>query len=52
MAQRNSRLIGGVYRTGQVMSTEGPLTTCTAYNHNTDDVVGLFILEAPPTFSP
>lgn len=52
MAQRNSRLIGGVYRTGQVMSTEGPLMTCTAYNHNTDDMVGLFILEAPSIFHP
>lgn len=52
MAQRDSRLIGGVYRIGQVMSTRGPLTTCTAYNRNTDDMVGLFILEAPSVFHP
>lgn len=50
MAQRDSRLIGGVYRIGQVMSTKGLLTTCTAYNRNTDDMVGLFILEIPPVF--
>lgn len=52
MAQRDSRLIGGVYRIGQVMSTGGQLTTCMAYNRNTDDMVGLFILEAPSVFQP
>ena len=52
MTQRDSRLIGGVYRIGQAMSTRGLLTTCTAYNRNTDDMVGLFILEAPSVFHP
>lgn len=52
MAQRDSRLIGGIYRTGQVLSTAGLLTTCTAYNRNTDDMVGLFILEVPQLFQP
>jgi serine/threonine protein kinase len=44
MAQRDTRLIGGIYRTGQVITTGGILTTCTAYNHNTNDVVGLYII--------
>jgi serine/threonine protein kinase len=50
MAQRDSRLVGGIYRMGQVIVAGGMLTTCTAYNHITNDVVGLFIIEAPPYF--
>lgn len=50
MAQRDSRLVGGVYRMGQVIGAGGMLTTCTAYNHITNDVVGLFIIDTPPYF--
>ncbi|GER86034.1 hypothetical protein KDW_01960 [Dictyobacter vulcani] len=42
-------MIGGVYRIGQQMTTGGLLTTATAYNHNTNDVVGLYVVEIPPT---
>jgi len=49
MAQRDPRLIGGVYRTGQVITSSGVLTHYTAYDRNTNDVVGLFLLELPPT---
>ncbi len=44
MAQRDARLVGGIYRTGQVITTGGMLTTYTAYNHNTNDVVGLYVI--------
>lgn len=52
MSQRDTKLIGGVYRVGQVVTTRGILTTCTAYNRNTNDVVGLFVIEVPPVFHP
>ncbi len=48
MSQRDSRLVGGVYRIGPVMTSGGILTTCTAYNRNTNDVVGLIVIETPP----
>lgn len=52
MSQRNSRLIAGVYQVGQ-MITSGPLlATYTAYNRNTSDVVGLLVIQLPPTFDP
>jgi serine/threonine protein kinase len=44
MTQYDARLIGGIYRTGQVFTTGGMLTTYTAYNHNTNDVVGLYVI--------
>jgi serine/threonine protein kinase len=44
MAQRDTRLVGGVYRTGQVITSGGMLTSYTAYNHNTNDVVGLYVI--------
>lgn len=50
MSQRDTKFIGGVYRVGQVVATKGILTTYTAYNHNTNDVVGLFVIEIPPVF--
>ncbi len=50
MSQRDAKLIGGVYRVGQVIATAGLLTTCTAHNRNTNDVVGLFIVDVPPIF--
>jgi len=52
MAQRDPRLIGGVYRAGQAISSSDVLTHYTAYNRNTNDVVGLFVLELPPTIEP
>jgi serine/threonine protein kinase len=45
VTQQIRRLIGGVYRVGQVITREGMLTTCTAYNRNTNDVVGLVVIE-------
>jgi len=50
MAQRDSRLVGGVYRMGQVIAAGGMLTTCMAYNHNTNDVVGLVVIDVPAYF--
>jgi len=52
MAQRDPRLIGGVYRVGQAIATSDVLTHYTAYNRNTNDVVGLFVLELPPAIEP
>ncbi|GLV56433.1 hypothetical protein KDH_32740 [Dictyobacter sp. S3.2.2.5] len=49
MPQRDTRLIGGVYRIGQTITSGGMLTTATAYNHNTNDVVGLYVLDIPST---
>jgi serine/threonine protein kinase len=49
MMQRDPRLIGGVYRTGQVITSSDVLTQYTAYDRNTNDVVGLFLVELPPT---
>jgi serine/threonine protein kinase len=50
MMQRNTRSIGGVYQVGQ-MITSGPfLQTYTAYNRNTNDVVGLLVIALPPAF--
>lgn len=52
MSQRDTKVIGSVYRIGQIVATKGLLTTCTAYNRNTNDVVGLFVIEVPPVFHP
>ncbi|HZO71890.1 MAG TPA: FHA domain-containing protein [Ktedonobacteraceae bacterium] len=49
MPQRDARLVGGVYRVGQVIASSEILTICTAYNRNTSDVVGLSIIEIPAT---
>ena len=49
-ARKNPRLIGGVYQVGQVITTGPILTVYTAYNRNTNDVVGLLVLELPPQF--
>ncbi len=50
--QRQSRLIGGVYQVGQVITTGSFLTMYTAYNRNTSDVVGLLVIDLPPTLEP
>ncbi|MBA2678620.1 MAG: protein kinase [Ktedonobacteraceae bacterium] len=47
MPQRDHRSIGGLYRTGQVVATSSMFTTYTAYDSNTNDVVGLYVIEAP-----
>jgi serine/threonine protein kinase len=45
MPQRDARPIGGVYHLGQQITAGGMLTTYTAYNRNTNDVVGLHVIE-------
>jgi serine/threonine protein kinase len=52
MPQRDPRLIGGVYRMGQAITSSDVLTHYTAYNRNTNDVVGLFVLELPTAIEP
>src|SRR3989442_12647299 len=47
MAQRNARPVGGIYQVGQVITSGGGLTSYTAYNRNTNDVVGLLLVEFP-----
>lgn len=49
-AQNNPRLIGGIYQMGQLITTGPMLSTYTAYNRNTTDVVGLLVFELPPMF--
>jgi len=49
MAQRDTKLIGGVYLIGQVITSGQMLSMYTAYNRNTNDVVGLLVIEFPPT---
>ncbi len=48
MAQRNARPVGGIYQIGQVITSGGMLTSYTAYNRNTNDVVGLLMVEFAP----
>lgn len=50
MSQRNARVIGGIYQIGQVVTSGGMLSSYTAYNRNTGDVVGLTVIEYPPAF--
>lgn len=52
MIQRNARLIAGVYQVGQVLTAGPLLTTYSAYNRNTSDVVGLLVIDLPPTSDP
>jgi len=52
MIQRNARLIAGVYQVGQIMTSGPLLTTCSAYNRNTSDVVGLLVIELAPASDP
>lgn len=52
MVQRSSRLIAGIYHVGQILSSGPLLTTCTAYNRNTSDVVGLQIVALPAGYNP
>lgn len=50
MSQRNSRLVAGVYQVGQVITSGPLLSTYSAYNRNTNDVVGLLIIKLPLAF--
>lgn len=50
MALRDSRLIGGNYRLGSALTTSGMLSTYTATNLQTLDMVGIFVIEFPPSF--
>ncbi len=52
MSQRDSRLIGGIYMVGQVITSGGMLSSYTAYNRNTSDVVGLQVVQFTHTFDP
>jgi len=47
-ARKNPRLIGGVYQVGEVIASSPTLTTYTAYNRNTSEVVGLEAFDLPP----
>ncbi|HYX48817.1 MAG TPA: protein kinase, partial [Ktedonobacteraceae bacterium] len=51
-ARKNPRLIGGVYQVGQVITDGMMLTSYTAYNRNTNDVVGLFVFDLLPHIEP
>jgi len=42
------RQIGGIYQIGQKIIAENGISMYTAYNRNTNDVVGLYVLELPP----
>jgi serine/threonine protein kinase len=46
-----SRQIGGTYFIGQTITVNNAISTYTAYNRNTNDIVGLYVLEFPPTIS-
>lgn len=52
MTQRNPRLIAGVYQVGQVITSGPLLTSYSAYNRNTSDVVGLLVIELSPQLDP
>lgn len=52
MAQRNPRLVAGVYQVGQVIASAPPLVSYSAYNRNTNDVVGLLVIDLPPSVDP
>src|SRR6266487_1289374 len=41
------RQVGDIYLIGQVIRAGNPLNIYTAYNRNTNDVVGLYVLELP-----
>lgn len=52
MTQRNSRLVAGVYQVGQVIASAPPLTSYSAYNRNTNGVVGLLVINLLPSADP
>ncbi len=52
MTQRNTRLVAGVYQVGQVISASPPLVSYSAYNRNTNGVVGLLVIDLLPSVDP
>jgi serine/threonine protein kinase len=50
--QNAQRQVGGIYLIGQVITAGHVINTYTAYNRNTNDVVGLSVLELPATLPP
>jgi len=51
-ARKNPRLIGGIYQVGQAITVVKIITNYTAYNRNTNDVVGLFVFDLLPQIVP
>jgi serine/threonine protein kinase len=49
MPQRDARLVAGAYRIGQTIAQDGLLMVSTAHNLNTNDVIGLYVIEISPT---
>lgn len=49
MAQRNTRLVAGVYQVGQMITAAPPLVSYSAYNRNTNGVVGLLVIDLAPS---
>ncbi len=49
MTQRDTRLIGGIYRIGQAIHSGGMLSIYTAYHRLSNDVVGLYVITFSPT---
>src|ERR1700731_396549 len=49
MEQRSPRMVGGFYQVGQEIASGPLLTIYSAYNRNTGDVVGLYVIELPST---
>jgi serine/threonine protein kinase len=49
MQQQNPRMFGGYYQVAQVISTGPLLTMYTAYHLYSSDLVGLWVVELPPT---
>ncbi len=47
--QQNPRMFGGFYQVGQVITSGPLLTVYSAYNRYSSDVVGLYVVELPPT---
>ncbi len=52
MTQRNTRLVAGVYQVGQMITAAPPLVSYSAYNRNTNDVVGLLVIDLLPSIDP
>lgn len=52
MTQRNTRLVAGVYQVGQIITAVPPLVSYSAYNRNTNDVVGLLVIDVPSSVDP
>lgn len=52
MTQRNTRLVAGVYQVGQMITSVPPLFSYSAYNRNTNDVVGLLVIDLLPSVDP